>query len=128
MDDDVQVPIRGISHRTYMYGSKARQILDTISILCQNKSKSEIVNFAVFHLAHDIMTLQQENPGMTAPTAYMIIRQPLEEVRYEELLLSISPTLKDQTPLDMYLGMSLDVEGPEERPEGTDGGDGDDDL
>ncbi len=95
------------SFRTYRFGSKGRQALDSASIMMPGVSKSKIANAALFHLIYDINQAMAANPGLNVRGAFEMVIDPIRDITYEDLLRAVTPTSKDQTPLDDYIGVRI---------------------
>ena len=95
------------SFRTYRFGSKGRQALDSASIMMPGVSKSKIANAAVFHLIYDINQAMAANPKLNVRAAFEEVIDPIREITYEDLLKAVTPTSRDQTPLDDYIGVRI---------------------
>lgn len=99
--------IYSIGYRTYKFGSKGRQALDSASIMMPGISKSQIANAGIFLLIYNINNVLASNPGINVREAYEKVIDPIREITYEDLLKAVSPTSKDQTPLDDYIGVRV---------------------
>ena len=95
------------SFRTYRFGSKGRQALDSASIMMPGVSKSKIANAALFHLIYDINQTMAANPRLNVRGAFEKVIDPIRDITYEDLLRAVTPTAKDQTPLDDYIGVRI---------------------
>lgn len=95
------------SFRTFRFGSKGRQALDSASIMMPGISKSKIANAAVFHLIYDINQAMAADPGLSVRGAFEHVIDPIRDITYEDLLRAVTPTSRDQTPLDDYIGVRV---------------------
>lgn len=93
--------------RTYPFGARGRQLIDSASILMPGVTKGKIINAAVFHMVHDLDAAMKDGRAMNIRQAFDVVMEPILSVAYEDLLRVVSPTNKNQTPLDDYIGIRV---------------------
>lgn len=93
--------------RTYPFGARGRQLIDSASILMPNISKAKLVNAAIFHMVYDMDGAMKDGRAPNIKAAYEVVMEPILSIAYEDLLRVVSPTTKNQTPLDDYIGIRV---------------------
>lgn len=93
--------------RTYPFGARGRQLIDSASILMPGITKGKIINAAVFHMVHDLDAAMKDGRAMNIRQAFDVVMEPILSIAYEDLLKVVTPTNKNQTPLDDYIGIRV---------------------
>ena len=102
---------RSISGRTYLMGTRAKAVMDNLSVMLPGISKSQILNVALFYTANSIRERRGDNHDVPVRKAFDEIVDELTEVGYKDLLTSVLPfSSKNQTRLDNFLGSKIDVD------------------
>ena len=52
--------------RTYPFGARGRQLIDSASILMPGVTKGKIINAAVFHMVHDLDAAMKDGRAMNS--------------------------------------------------------------
>ncbi len=93
--------------RTYPYGAKGRQLIDSASILMPGISKAEIVNYSLFHLIYCMNQEMKADPSLSVRQSMEKVLDPIKDITYEDILRTVTPTAKNQTPLDSFIGIRV---------------------
>lgn len=102
---------RSISGRTYLMGTRAKAVMDNISVMLPGISKSQILNVALFYMANSIRERRGDSHDVPVRKAFDEIVEELTAVGYTDLLTSVLPfSTKSQTRLDSFLGSKIDVD------------------
>ena len=92
-------------------GTRAKAVMDNVSVMLPGVSKSQILNVALFYFTNSIRERRGENHDVSVRKAFDEIVDELTEVGYRDLLTSVLPfSTRNQTRLDSFLGAKIDVD------------------
>ncbi len=90
----------GKTQRTYEMSERSRGLLDHISIVLPDYTKTDLINLSIYWLGASFRDIQEEN-GCDIKEAARIMREKLTETGYAPILESMVKDLK-MTNLDRF--------------------------
>ncbi len=92
----------GKTQRTYEYSERARSIMDQMSVILPELSKTELANLSIFWMGASLRSIQ-DSQNCDVREAAKIMAAQLSETGYEQISTNLTVNMK-VTNLDKFFG------------------------